>query len=165
MLILRNKEFSEDKKQLATLGAGAGLVAVGGANLGKVTGKYLGFKDGYSEVMKKSDAYKTAKAGDEKLAKEFEKAADKAADIRKRMNASPIGLKDKIVKNIKLKKIESSARKDAKEISRISDKIVNRIARSEALKEVAKHNKKNIALAVGGTVAGGALIKKANDKK
>ena len=169
MIILRNKEFSDSNKEKEidkkALAAGLASMGVGGYNFGKVRGTYGAVRDSSKDMLKKSKEYKNIKAANEKMAKEFKEVAERAKNTREQASKVSDKLRDKITRNIGLRKIERLANKAAKSATKAADKSVNRIARNEGLRYIAKHNKKNIAVALAGTAAGTALINKSTKNK
>ena len=172
MIILRDKNFSEekkkiDKKRLATYGAGLTALGVGGANAGIVHGTYEGVKEGAKDYIKDTEAYKSAKAGEKEIIDTQKEVSKQAKEAKKAILKSQASIKDKIKGVLKVRKLEKDAKKSVK-AGVVADKLANKFGKKAGLEYIAKHNKKNIALAAGGIATGSALVAKSlkdNKKK
>lgn len=162
MIILRSKEFSEektDKKRLATYGAGLAGIGIGAANTGIVSGTYKGIKEAAEKTIKESKSYKEAKATEKELIDAQKQASKVAKETKKAILKSQASIKDKIKGILKVRKLEKEAKKFGK-ASIWVDKLANKLAKKQGLEYIAKHNKKNIALGTVGLTAGTALVAK-----
>ena len=68
---------------------------------------------------------------------------------------------------MKVRKLEKDAKKSVK-AGVVADKLANKFGKKAGLEYIAKHNKKNIALAAGGIATGSTLVAKSlkdNKKK
>ena len=147
---LFSKLSEEDKGALVA--AGGSMVA--GSALGHLAGVHSGFKEGFKEEVRKNPIFKQIQENSKKTvegAQELRTKAKSAGEAIKNSNAPFLKkLKGKII----AKGVEHKATKMIKKESKAPEKLLNKLANKESLKNISKNHKKALsAVAIGSGIS------------
>ena len=149
---LFSKLSEEDKGALAAIGGG--IVASG--SLGHLAGVHNGFKKGFKEEVRKNPIFQEIQEASKKTIKEAQDLRTKAKSAEEAVKNSNAPFLKKLRGRIAAKKVEHEAAKMIKKESKAPEKLLNKLANKESLKNIAKNHKKALsAVAIGSGI--GAL--------
>ena len=149
---LFSKLSEEDKGALVATGGGM----VAGGALGRLAGVHSGFKEVFKEEARKDPNFQKIQEASKKTIKEAQDLRTKAKSAEEAIKKSNAPFLKKLRGRIAVKKVEHEATKMIKKESKAPEKILNKLANKESLKNIAKNHKKAIsAVAIGSGI--GAL--------
>ena len=128
-------------------------MVVGGA-LGHLAGVHSGFKKGFKEEVQKNPEFKKIQEASKKTIKEAQDLRTKAKSAEEAIKNSNAPFLKKLRGRIASKKVEHEATKMIKKESKAPEKILNKLANKESLKNLSKNHKKALsAVAIGSGIS------------
>lgn len=147
---LFSKLSEEDKGFLAATGGGM----VAGGALGHLAGVHNGFKEGFKEEVRKDPTFKKIQEASKKTIKEVQDLRTKAKSAGEAIKKSNAPFFKKLKGMIVAKKVEHEATKMIKKESKAPEKLLNKLANKESLKNLSKNHKKALsAVAIGSGIS------------
>lgn len=147
---LFSKLSEGDKGTLAAIGGGM----VAGGALGSLAGAHNGFKEGFKEEARKDPNFQKIQEASKKTIKEAQDLRTKAKSAEEAIKKSNAPFIKKLKGRLVAKKVEHEATKMIKKESKAPEKILNRLANKESLKNLSKNHKKALsAVAIGSGIS------------
>ena len=143
---LFSKLSEEDKGALAAIGGGM----VAGGALGHLSVVHSGFKEGFKEEVRKNPIFQEIQENSKKTIKEAQDLRTKAKSAGEAIKKSNAPFLKKLIGRITAKKVEHEATKMIKKESKAPERLLNKLANKESIKNLSKNHKKALsAVAIG----------------
>ena len=147
---LFSKLSEEDKGALAAIGGGI----VAGGSLGHLAGVHSGFKKGFKEEVRKNPIFQEIQENSKKTIEGAQELRTKAKSAGEKLKNSNAPFLKKLKGGILFKGVEQRADRMIKKESKAPEKLLNKLANKESLKNIAKNHKKALsAVAIGSGIS------------